>query len=140
MQIFKEDARKRPEQVFGKRVGKDIFAITLLRRIEKSFGINSTHYLSNILQTIALIRIEPPSNCRCSAFVEDKNGKKNQVTIRFSNINKRIRVDIIEIDGNKKCPDNLKKTILEKLILSIDKMGLGDMSSKAFSEYLKELQ
>ena len=33
----------------------------------------------------------------------------------------------------------LKKTILEKLILSIDKMGLGDKSSKSFLEYLKEM-
>ena len=141
MNIFKEEAKKKPKQIFGKGIGKDIFAITLPKRIEKYLGIDSTHYLYDILRSIALIRIEPPKNCRCSAFVGEKNGKKNQVTItiRFSNINKRMRVDILEINDNKNCPKILKKTILEKLILSIDKMGLGDKSSKSFLEYLKEM-
>lgn len=139
MHIFKEEEGRKPKQIFGKRVGKDIFAITFHRSIEKGLGINNGHHLYDILQVIAPIRMEPPSNCRCAAFVGEKNGKKNQVTIRFSNINKRMRVDIIEIDGNKKCPENFKKTILEKFILSIDKMGLGDLSSKAFLEHLKEV-
>ena len=98
MNIFKEEERKKPKQIFGKGVGKDIFAITLPKRIKKDLGIDNAHYLFDTLQVIALIRIEPPKNCWCSAFV----GNQNKVTIRFSNVGKRIRVDILEINGNEK--------------------------------------
>lgn len=110
------------------------YTSTLSKKIAKALHVEEHHNAVHLLVIIAQMRMILSDKFSYHALVKENRS----ITIKCVLKNGNEPMTIMKINGNTRSPKALEKSIVEAIIISIDKMNVSLQSKEYYLKILKE--